>query len=114
MVRARELTSESIIKALTTGEFYFSTGVDLDEIEVSQSIFRLRIRQNRDYLYRTRFIGKKGRLLDECEGLEPTYMPDGDEGYIRATVQSSYGTKAWTQPAYLPRIPRPLRGGPAT
>ena len=43
MVRAEELTSEAIVEALATGEFYASTGVVLDEVEGSQDAIHLKI-----------------------------------------------------------------------
>ena len=100
MVRASELSSESIVEALSTGDFYFTTGIDLTEVEMSEDVVRLSIEQHRDYVYRTHFIGKDGVLLHEAEGLEPTYEPKGDEGYVRAVVRSSYGTRTWTQPVF--------------
>ena len=103
MVQASELTAEAIVDALATGEFYFSTGIELSELEMSEETVRLKIEQERDYVYETRFIGKDGVILAEAEGLEPSYAPTGDEGYVRVTLRSSYGTRAWTQPIFVSR-----------
>lgn len=100
-VRASELSVNAIVDSLATGEFYFSTGIDLSELEISDEIIQLKIEQHRDYVYQTRFVGKNGVVLAETDGLEPSYDPTGDEGYVRVTVSSSYGTRAWTQPLFI-------------
>ena len=101
MVCTAELTEESIIEALASGSFYASTGVALPQLEVSQEGIYLGIEQDWDYVYTTTFTGRGGVTLAENVGLEARYRVRGDEGYVRATVRSSYGTKAWTQPVWL-------------
>ena len=101
MVRAAELSSEAIVEALASGEFYASTGVTLAELEVSGESIRLEIEQERDFVYATRFTGRDGAPLSESAGLKATYRVRGDEGYVRATVASSTGAKAWTQPTFV-------------
>ena len=54
-------------------------------------------------IYVTTFSGIDGETLDEVEGCTATYQIKGDEGYIRATVRSSGGTRAWTQPVFTKR-----------
>ena len=51
-------------------------------------------------VYVTTFSGLDGETLSEVEGRTATYQIKGDEGYIRATVRSSSGTRAWTQPVF--------------
>ena len=102
MVEAEELTQDAIIESLQTGRFYFSTGINLARIEMSENLVSLEIVQDRDYVYQTRFIGRDGVMLSEGDGLEASYDIGGDEGYVRASVLSSYGTRAWTQPIFIP------------
>jgi hypothetical protein len=102
MVEAEELTQDTIIESLQTGRFYFSTGINLARIEMSENLVSLEIVQDRDYVYQTRFIGRDGVMLSEGDGLEASYDIGGDEGYVRASVLSSYGTRAWTQPIFIP------------
>ena len=102
MVEAEELTQDAIIESLQTGRFYFSTGINLARIEMSDNLVSLEIVQDRDYVYQTRFIGRDGVMLSEGDGLEASYDIGGDEGYVRASVLSSYGTRAWTQPIFIP------------
>jgi hypothetical protein len=98
VVRAAELTADAIVDSLASGDFYSSTGVSLAELETSPSSVLLRIEQEANLIYYTRFTGRDGNLLAEVAGLEAEYSIRGDEGYVRATVVSSGNTKAWTQP----------------
>ena len=101
MVRAAQLMEEAIVEALSSGNFYASTGVALPELDVSREKIHLKIEQDWDYVYTTTFTGQGGVTLAEDLGLGASYWVRGDEGYVRATVTSSYGTKAWTQPVWL-------------
>ena len=100
-VWADELSSETILDGLASGDFYSSTGVDLAELESSQESISLRIEPQADFMYSTTFVGRDGKRLAETSGLEASYEPRGDEGYIRAVVKSSSGTRAWIQPMFL-------------
>ena len=100
-VRASELTEESVLDALSTGEFYASTGVTLLELSTSLDSISLTIEPIGNQLFTTRFIGKDGIVLSEGSGLQASYTIQGDEGYLRARVLSSSGAKAWIQPLFL-------------
>ena len=102
MVRAARLDQESILRGLQAGEFYSSTGVTLDEVEQGAYGMYLKVRQDGDAVYTTRFVGSDGVTLSEVFGLEATYGRRGDEPYFRATVISSTGARAWTQPVFAP------------
>ena len=101
VVRATELSQEAIVEGLASGDFYSSTGITLTDVQVSKEAVSLSIEQMRDYIYTTRFVGEGGKTLAESAGLEATYRPKGDEGYVRAEVRSPVGTKAWTQPVFV-------------
>lgn len=101
MVRAEELSSEAIVEALSSGEFYSSTGVTLESLEMSKDSISLQIQQERDFIYVTRFIGRNGKLHAEVEGARASYHFAGDEGYVRAVVINSSGPRAWTQPVFV-------------
>jgi len=51
--------------------------------------------------YTTLFTGANGRLLYESVSNSPTYKPTRLDGYVRATVYSSRGTRAWVQPVFI-------------
>ena len=105
VVRSHELSAGAIVDALAGGEFYASTGVELDELEVSDKEISLTVRRSEPtpehIVYGTSFIGRDGVILAQTEDAEATYRIRGDEGYVRATVVSSSGVKAWTQPVFV-------------
>ena len=101
MVRSPEPTAPAIVDSLSRGDFYASTGVELEELDLSPEAIDLRVRQERDFVYTTRFIGRDGTVHSEVVGTEASYRIRGDEGYVRATVSSSSGPKAWVQPVFV-------------
>ena len=102
MVRAGELTRDAIVDGLAAGDFYASTGVTLSRLESGPGGIALEIEQERDFIYTTRFTGRGGEPLAETTGLAAEYETAGHEGYVRATVVSSSGPRAWTQPVFPP------------
>jgi hypothetical protein len=110
VVRAAKQTPEVINEAFYKGDFYASTGVELEDVTISGDTLGLRILQQgkpkkqwgmiNALKYRTTFIGRGGAILHVDESLEPSYaLMDGDL-YVRARVDSSTGTTAWTQPLF--------------
>ena len=100
MVSADELSVSSIVEGLATGEFYSSTGVTLVSYGANYNEVTLKITREKDYLYKTIFTGLNGDVLSQSVGLSANYQLTGDETYVRATVYSSTGQKAWTQPVF--------------
>ncbi|MBM3933371.1 MAG: hypothetical protein FJ319_03565 [SAR202 cluster bacterium] len=100
MVNAPDLSSKAIVDAMSEGSFYFSTGIDLKGLATEKDRVSIEIDQSRDFIYTTRFTSKHGVVLKESTGLSASYAIRGDEGYVRATVYSSSGQKAWTQPVF--------------
>ena len=100
MVQADELTQEAIVDGLASGRFYASTGVTLTRLECTAEGIVLEIDQEHDFLYTTRFTGKDGVVLAESTGPAAEYRADGHENYVRATVISSSGPRAWMQPVF--------------
>ena len=103
VVRAQELTREALLDAIGRGEFYGSTGVELRSYEADASGIRIELpegdRRN-PTRYRTFFIGKDGAVLKQDDSLTPSYLFTGSELYVRARVEASNGTYAWTQPVF--------------
>ncbi len=119
MVRAAELTAESLMKAVHTGEFYFSSGVRLENVQSDPEagVLSLTIHADPDVTYETRFVGTRrgydqatepatdekgeeipgrsrysaeiGEILGTDHSLNPVYRFTGDELYVRAVVTSS-------------------------
>ena len=97
-VRAARLEASALIEALERGEFYSSTGVELQSLVASRSEMTIAIKTERQSRYRIQFIGRQGRILDEETTSPATYTFKGDEGYVRAKVIESNGKLAWIQP----------------
>jgi hypothetical protein len=116
-VRARELTADALVEAMERGDFYGSSGVELEDVQVDDGGLSLRIRAEDGIQYRTFFTGTRrgydrsaeevsagegeesavlrrysdeiGEILAEVEGPNPSYRFQGDELYVRAKVVSS-------------------------
>jgi hypothetical protein len=115
VVRAQKLTPDELIVAMEEGDFYSSTGVQIDDVATENRTLSLRIRAEPGIEYNTLFIGtyrgyppstplvdpsdsssvrrayseKIGSVLAEVAGLEPSYTMSGNELYVRAKVISS-------------------------
>ena len=106
VVRADSLSASSLLKALENGQFYASTGVELDDVSLADGRMRIAIRQRGSFAYRTEFIGKGGRVLHRSTANPAEYRLRGGEGYVRARVTDSGGAVAWVQPAFVASPPR--------
>lgn len=98
VVRAASLTYDALIDAMERGDFYASTGVELEDYVVDEGAVTIRIRQRSDTKHRVLFIGQGGRVLSEVTESPAVYRFRGDETYVRAKVIDSNGHSAWTQP----------------
>lgn len=118
MVRAEALDRDLVTAAMNRGDFYASSGVTLEDLEVTTYGYRLRVKEEGDANFRIRFIGTRqldgalgpiGEELMVVDGPEAEYPFAGDELYVRAQITSSrlhpqpylVGDRqmAWTQPA---------------
>jgi hypothetical protein len=98
MVRAERLEAGSLLEAMERGDFYASTGVVLDDYQVTRESMTVSVRATGWSKYRIQFIGRGGRVLEESAEPKATYTFRGDEGYVRAKVLESNGRMAWLQP----------------
>ena len=97
-VRAERLDAQALMAALERGEFYASTGVELDSYEASSTGIRLSVKATPFSRYRVQFISQSGRVLSEQTSPSAAYTFTGGEGYVRARVLESNGARAWAQP----------------
>ncbi len=97
VVRAEKADAESILRALNRGEFYASTGVEIEEV----GAYSVKVKEKNGAHYRIQFIGSRGRVLQETVGASASYKLRGDEGYLRIKVIDSNGKCAWTQPRFV-------------
>ena len=104
-VKATRLSQQDVFEGMSDGDFYASTGVTIGDMVSNQREIKLDI-DIETYLdfeakYTTLFTGANGRLLYESISNSPSYTPTRLDGYVRATVYSSRGTRAWTQPVFV-------------
>ncbi len=64
-VKARELSTSAVLEALDAGEFYSSTGVELEDVTRLPNGLRVHIKagDGSDVKFTTEFIGQDGKLL---------------------------------------------------
>ena len=101
MVRAQELTEKAILEALERGDFYSSTGVELEDHRSDARSIAVTIKPERWSKYRIQFIGAGGKILSESVENSAEYRFKGNEKYVRAKVIESNGNMAWTQPVMV-------------
>jgi hypothetical protein len=97
-VRAPRLDSRALVEALERGEFYASTGVELQSVIATSSSLTIAVQTEPQSKYVIQFIGRQGALLSEAIVSPATYTFRGDESYVRAKVIESNGKVAWVQP----------------
>jgi hypothetical protein len=117
VVRAAQLTPESIVRAMNAGDFYCSTGVTLKDVTFKNKTLTVAVEPEPGVRYTTQFIGTRqgydpqsqavtdaegkeirttrryskdiGEVLADVEGAVARYTLKGDEMYVRAKVISS-------------------------
>jgi hypothetical protein len=117
MVRSKFLTPEHIINNLKSGDFYSTTGVEIDDFGADHQYYYVDIDEEEGIDYTIQFIGTNknhdissepvldeggheiratriynddiGKVLEEVQGPSGTYRFTGDEIYVRAKIISS-------------------------
>ncbi len=98
VVRAEKLAAANILEALEKGDFYASTGVELNDYQVTDKSITINIKELKTSKYNVQFIGKDGKILSQVSTNPAVYQFRGDELYVRGKVIESNGRFAWTQP----------------
>jgi uncharacterized protein (TIGR03437 family) len=104
MVRAASLDAGAITQALERGDFYASTGVTLQDYQLSATGITITVDEALSGQTTIDFIGKNGRLLRRSTNSPAVYNFTGDEMYVRAKITAGGGKAAWTQPVYTARL----------
>jgi hypothetical protein len=97
-VQAPQLSMDAVLEAIEAGNFYASTGVELEAMSRTSNSLHVTVKQRGNTKYTTRYIGKDGKVLASFFELESSYTLRPGDGYARATVQASDGATAWVQP----------------
>ncbi len=105
MLRASTLTPEAVVEGLTSGSFYASTGVTLEDMTFDGDTAAVRVAP--PGAQEIRFIGNHRwghRVVAAGPPLrEASYTLRGPERYIRVEVIGPSGERAWTNPVFLER-----------
>lgn len=97
MVKAPALTKNDILENIRTGNFYATTGVILNDYQVTEKNITIDSQNGESIM----FTGKNGAVLKTVKGSKAEYQIKGDEYYIRAKITNSGGKMAWTQPIFI-------------
>ena len=97
---APELSAQAVTQALDRGEFYASTGVELEDMRRAADGIGLTIKPNGTAKYLTHFIGAEGKVLGASTELQANYTLKPGDRYVRAKVMASTGDAAWVQPVF--------------
>ncbi|MEZ5418821.1 MAG: CehA/McbA family metallohydrolase [Vicinamibacterales bacterium] len=100
VVHAPRLEAGALMASLEEGEFYASTGVELDGYVGGRDAITFRIRPVGDTRYRSTLIDATGPV-ETVDGETVRFALGGRRGYARVTVADSNGHRAWTQPVFL-------------
>jgi hypothetical protein len=99
-VKAAQLTRPAITEAIGRGDFYASTGVELEDVTKLDNGLRIRIKQTSTFKYTTHFVGAGGKILATAIDQTAEYRLKPGERYVRARVTDSMGNMAWVQPVF--------------
>lgn len=98
MVRARELTQESIKEALRAGHFYATQGPEIRDLRVEGGWIHVETSD----VARIVFVSNRGRgksvWAKPGETLNKASMKHWSDGYCRIEAIDAQGRKAWSQP----------------
>jgi hypothetical protein len=112
-VKAQELTPAALIAAMEKGDFYASTGVELNDVKFKKGTLSISIAAKQGETYTIQFWGAErsgtaGKVLKEIKGTSASYKLAKNILYVRAKIISSklqenpFETgdleRAWTQP----------------
>jgi hypothetical protein len=100
-VRANELTPQAILESLDNGNFYASTGVEIEEYLADDKRISIKLKEDRSSRFKVHFISTDGKILLETFENPAIYTFTGSERYVRAKIFESNGKLAWTQPVFV-------------
>ena len=103
MVRAANSSSTAITQALASGDFYASTGVTLQNYQVTATSITVGV-EDSGSATTIDFIGRNGQLLQRSTGNAAVYQFTNHEEYVRVKLVNGYGQAAWTQPVFTERL----------
>lgn len=104
VVRAPRLEAAALMTSLESGDFYASTGVELEAYDVTRDSIGMRVRAQGDTRYHFTLVDARG-VAATADGLSAAFPLAARSGYARVTISDSNGHRAWTQPVFLDARP---------
>lgn len=101
VVHAPRLEPAALMTSLENGDFYASTGVELEDYRADAGVVSFRVRADGDTRFRSTLVDATG-AVETIDGTNVQFRLAGRRGYARVTVADSNGHRAWTQPVFLP------------
>ncbi len=99
VVRVNKLTAAEVLSGISRGDFYGSTGVELQDVSFRDGTMTVTINPTEGKTYKTQFIGFGGKIVKEVDGPKASCrIADEPNAYLRAKVIASDGKLAWVQP----------------
>ena len=97
------LDRDGIRAALLRGDFYASSGVLLDRLEVAGGALHIEIAPASPGSHQFTLLGTGGKVLARAEGRHASFpLAQAPPGYVRVVVADGQGRKAWVQPMRVP------------
>lgn len=94
MLRAPEVSKNSVLAALREGSFYWGNTPIIKDITLSDRTISLVLNSEA----KTTFFKQGGQILKVVSGMSAQYSVNGNEGYVRAEIESPDGKRAGIQP----------------
>jgi len=102
MIKAEKLEYGTVMQALKNGEFYASTGAQIDELYIEDGVMTVKCAPAKSIVFTTemrktkRIVAKEGQPLTQG-----TFKIDPDDGYVHVEITDINGYKANTQPYFV-------------
>lgn len=100
VVRAPRLDPAALVASLEAGDFYASTGIELDDYTADATGISVRVRAAGQTRYRLTLIDATGEV-QTTDGPDAHFTLTGRRGFARVRIGDSNGAQAWTQPIFL-------------
>lgn len=99
VVLAPRLDAAALLTSLENGDFYASTGVELESYQASAETIAVRVRVAGTSRYRLQLV-LDGQVATTVDGPEARFDIGARRTYARVVVRESNGALAWTQPVF--------------
>ncbi len=102
MVKAEELTLESIMESLRTGAFYSTLGPEIKDLTLDGKELTVKCSEAQSIVFKAQCSRGKRVLPSEGERLtEATYSIPESVKYVRVEITDETGKKAWSNPFFF-------------